>query len=129
MWEEFAFILMSENATWTVGQTDGVRLWAAGLLLSSVDSRLLFLRRRDLLTGSLCLSSASLLSPVTCRQNGQNHRSRCRSPLAISQWSHSSGYLRVEVHIQSFALLWMWMEVLVEVLVVQRLVMRVQVGV
>lgn len=42
---------------------------------------------------------------------------------------HGKGYLRVEVHIQSFALVWIWMEVLVEVLVVQRLVMRVQVRV
>lgn len=57
------------DATCTVGQMDGVWLWPAGLLLCSVDSRLLFRRRRALLTGSLCLSSASLLSPVTWSQD------------------------------------------------------------
>lgn len=43
-------------------------VWPPGLLCSVDDSLLLFLRRRDLLTGSLCLSSASLLSPITLGQ-------------------------------------------------------------
>lgn len=39
-----------------------------GLLCSAEDSRLLFLRRRDRLMGSLGFSSGSLLSPIICRE-------------------------------------------------------------
>lgn len=42
-------------------------------------------------------------------------------------WPQRNAYLWIEVHIQSLGGVWVWMGVLMEVLVVQRLVVRVQV--